>query len=107
MQKITFDSNTLTDLTPEQVEGYKKEYKELYLITVEDKKCILHTPTRQTLDLALASREKKRSLYAETILKNCWIAGDKEILEDDKYFYSASSQLDELVTFKNAEIKKL
>lgn len=107
MKKILFEQNNLTDLTPEQIEEYKKQYPDIYVISVEDKKCFLHKPTRQTLDLALTSREKKRSLYAETILKNCWLAGNKEILEDDEYFFSVSTQLDELVTFKEAELKKL
>lgn len=107
MKKLPFEQNDLKDLTKEQIEGYKKEYQDIYLVTVEDKKCYLHKPTRQTLDLALSSREKKRSLYGETILKNCWIAGNKEILEEDEYFYAATSQLDDLITFKDAELKKL
>jgi hypothetical protein len=107
MKKLPFEQNDLKDLTKEQIEGYKKEYQDIYLITVEDKKCFLHKPTRQTLDLALSSREKKRSLYGETILKNSWLAGNKEIIDDDAYFYAASSQLDELITFKDAELKKL
>lgn len=107
MKKVPFEQNTLTELTGKQIEEYKEEYKEIFLIQVEDKKCYLHKPTRQILDAASASSSKRNSLFNETLLKNCWIAGDKDIINDDEYFMGASSQLDQIITFKNAELKKL
>lgn len=107
MKKTPFDSNTLTDLSEDQIEEFKKEYGEVYLIEVEDKKAFIHKPTRQLLDLAMTSSSKKNSLFNETILKNCWLAGDKDIVFDDNYFMGAGSVLDEVIQFKTAEIKKL
>jgi len=107
MKKVPFDQNTLTELTQEQIDDYKQEYGELFLIQVEDKKCYLHKPTRQILDAANASSGKRSSAFNETLLKNCWIAGDKDIVNDDEYFLGASSQLDQIIVFKNAELKKL
>lgn len=107
MKKTPFDSNTLTDLTEDQIDGFKKEYGEIFLIEAEDKKAFIHKPTRQILDLAHASSKTKSSLFNETILKNCWLAGDKDFVLVDDYFYAASKVLDEIITFKEAELKKL
>ena len=46
-------------------------------------------------------------MFDETILRNCWLAGDKEIVDVDEYFYAVSKQLDEVIRFKTAELKKL
>jgi hypothetical protein len=107
MKKIPFEQNTKVDLTPEEIEEFKKEYREVYLITVEDKKCYLHKPTRQILDAAMSASAKRNSMFNEVIMRNCWLAGNKEILEDDDFFMGASTQLDQVIEFKNAELKKL
>ena len=107
MKKIPFEQNTKTDLTPEEIESYKAEYREVYEITVEDKKCFIHKPTRQILDAAMNASSKRNSMFNETLLRNCWLAGNKEIMEDDDYFMGASAQLDQVIEFKTAELKKL
>lgn len=107
MKKTPFDQNTLTDLTPEQIEGFKQEYGDIFKIEVEDKSCFIHKPTRQILDLAMASSAKKSSEFNSTILKNCWLAGDKDIVFVDDYFMGAGAVLDEVIQFKTAELKKL
>ena len=107
MKKVSFDQNTLLDLTPEQIDDFKKEYKDVFLIEVDDKKCYIHKPTRQVLDLASSSSSKRSSMFNETILKNCWLAGDKDIVNNDDYFMGAGSVLDQIIIFKDAELKKL
>lgn len=107
MKKVPFDSNTQTDLTPEEITELKKEYGDVFCIEVEDKKAFIHKPSRQILDLASSSSSKKASQFNEVILKNCWLAGDKDIVHNDDYFLGASAVLDEVITFKKAELKKL
>ena len=106
-KKIPFEQNSLTELTTEQVEAAKKEFGAVYLLAVDDVKCFIHKPTRQVIDLAVASAAKRSSMFDETILRNCWLAGNKEILEDDDYFFAVGRQLDEVIKFKTAELKKL
>lgn len=107
MKKTPFEQNELIDLSEEQIEAYKKEYGDVFLLSVEDKKCYLHKPTRQILDAANAMSAKRNSAFNEVLMKNCWIAGNKEIITDDDYFFGASAQLDQIIEFKNAELKKL
>ncbi|MDZ4212933.1 MAG: hypothetical protein U1C59_14590 [Methylotenera sp.] len=105
MKKQPYDQNTLVDLTEDQIEAYKKEYGEIFVIELDGKKCFLHKPNRQILDAA--NLQKKSSAFNETLLKNCWIAGDKEFVTHDEFFFPACKRLDELITFKDAELKKL
>jgi len=107
MKKIPFAQNTKVDLTADEIEQYKKEYKEVYLIEVEDKKCFLHPPTRQILDAARAGSKKADSKFNEILLEGCWLAGNKEMITEDEYFLSASAQLGEIITYKDSSIKKL
>lgn len=106
-KKTSYEQNSLTTLTEEQIEAAKQQYGNIYQIDVEDKTCFIHKPTRQILDLAYASGAKKSSLFEETILRNCWLAGDKAIVEDDDYFFGASKQLGDVIQFKSSELKKL
>lgn len=108
MSKIPFDQNEKRELNAKEVEELKKVYDGgVFFLNIEDKKCWLHRPDRQILDLAQASSAKKSSKFNETIIRNCWLAGDKEILTNDHYFFGASAQLDEMITFADATIKKL
>jgi len=68
--KVPFEQNNIIELTAEDIIGYKEAYGEIFLIEVEDKKCYLHKPTRQILDAANASSNKRSSAFNETLLKN-------------------------------------
>ncbi|MDP2723205.1 MAG: hypothetical protein Q8O72_10640 [Bacteroidales bacterium] len=107
MKKVPYDQNTLTDLTVELIEEFKKQYKGVFQITVEDKKCFLHTPDRHILDAASAGSKKADSKFNEILMKGSWLAGDKELVEDDDYFFAAGKQLTELINTKEAQLKKL
>lgn len=105
--KVRFESNDLKDLTPEQIEAAKKQFGKVYKIIVEDKSAIVHKPTRLILDNADKQGSKKNSAFNEVLLKSCWLAGDKELVNDDDYFFGASTQLSEIINFKEGEIKEL
>ena len=107
MKKKPFDQNTDTNLTQEQIDAFKKEYGAVFLIEVEDKKCFLHQPSRVILDAASAASAKANSKFNEVIMRSCWLAGDKEMINDDEYFLAASTQLSEVIEFKEATLKKL
>nr|DAQ28953.1 MAG TPA: hypothetical protein [Caudoviricetes sp.] len=91
--------------TQEQIESWKKKHGEIFELTIEDKSCIIRRPTRQ--EFSFVSGIKDPIQLSETLLKQLWIDGDKEILEDDAYFLPAISQLDEVLRQKEASVKKL
>lgn len=93
----------------EQLKGWKEKYGEVFEISCDDKKAILHKPTRQDLSFAMAgSNQAKDSVkFSEILLKQCWIDGDMEFQTNDNYFFSAVPVLGALSETKEAELKKL
>lgn len=99
------------EYTKEQLEGWKKKYGDgcVFEVIVEDKRAVLHKPSRKDLTYATAgsSGGKDAMKFAEVLLRQCWIDGDREILDDDEYFLGAVPTLQALTEVKKAEIKKL
>jgi hypothetical protein len=95
--------------TDEQITEWKKKYGEdkVHELTVADKRAYLRTPDRNVLGLASVAGKDNPMAYNETILDNCWLAGDEEIRTVDSYFLGAGSALAEIVEMKEATIKKL
>ena len=91
----------------EQITNWKKKHGEVYEITVGDKVCYLHKPTRQVLSLAMSKAQTNPLAFGETIVNNCWLGGDEIIKTDDSYFLGLSGKLDDLINIKTAELKKL
>lgn len=93
--------------TQEQLQEWKKKHGEVFRIKVEDKACYLRKPDRKVLSYAAAAGKSDPMKVNETILKNCWLDGDKEIQEVDSYFLGISGKLDQIVEIKEAELEKL
>lgn len=95
--------------TDEQLKGWKEKYGDVFEIVCEDKKAVLHKPTRHDVSFAMAgsSQAKDSVKYTEILLKQCWIDGDMEFQTDDAYFFAAVPTLAALSETKEAEIKKL
>lgn len=93
--------------TQEQLQEWKKKHGDVFHIKVEDKSCYLRKPDRKVLSFAAAAGKSDPMKVGEAILKNCWLDGDKEIIEVDSYFLGASGKLDQMVEVKEAELEKL
>lgn len=91
--------------TKEQIAEWKSKYGDLFQITVEDKSCILRRPNRK--DLSYVSVVKDPIRMSETLMKQLWVAGDKEIQEQDDLFLAAIPKMEEIIKVKESEIKKL
>jgi hypothetical protein len=115
------DKEKTTTPTQEQIESWKKIYGDVFELTVRGKKCYLRKYDRATLAFALSqltatisTQNNNVEINAEKILKvgeialrNCWLAGDKEILEDDSLFVPAAMQAGTLFEMEECELKKL
>lgn len=91
--------------TAEQVQEWKQKHGDLFEISVEEKSCILHRPTRK--DLSFVSVVKDPIKMSETMLNQLWVAGDEEIKTDDALFLAAIQKMQDVLEVKEAEIKKL
>jgi hypothetical protein len=114
------EENIITP-TQEQIEAWKKMHGGVFELTVRGKKCYLRKYDRATLAFALSNlsatistQNNSVEINAEKILKvgeialrNCWLAGDREILEDDSLFVPAAMQAGTLFEMEECELKKL
>ena len=91
--------------TAEQVQEWKQKHGDLFEISVEEKSCILHRPTRK--DLSFVSVVKDPIKMSEAMLNQLWVAGDEEIKTDDALFPAAIQKMQDVLEVKEAEIKKL
>lgn len=96
-----------TQATAEQIEQWKKQYREVYQVTVDGKVCYLRKPNRKELSYASVAGKSDPMKFNEVILNQCWLAGDEEIKTDDSLFLGVSAQIAQLVEVKEAELKKL
>lgn len=103
----TIPTATAVEVTPEQIEAWKEKHGDVYSIECEGKVCYVRRPTRKMLGLAATLSGKDPIKYNEVLLKNVWLGGDDELMNDDAYFLGVSGQLAELIDIKDAELKKL
>jgi len=94
-------------VTKEQIQEWKKQYKDVFVISVADKKAYLRTPDRKTLSYASTLATKDPLKFNEVILDNCWLGGDEEIKTNDELFLAVSSKLPDLIQIKEATLEKL
>lgn len=95
------------EITQEQIDEWKKQYGDVFKITVEDKQCFLKKPGRKTLSFASSAASKDPIKFNEILLNGCWLGGDEDIKTNDTYFLGASAKLSELIEVKEAELVKL
>ena len=86
-------------------EAWKAKHGDLYQISVDGKSCLLRRPTRK--DISYASVVRDPMQLSETMLKQLWLDGDKEILEQDDLFLAVVAKMEEVMKIKEAEIKKI
>lgn len=93
-------------VTDEQIIKWKKDYGEVFAVSVDDSICYLKKPNRNILS-AMSQIANDPIKSSEFLLNNCWIAGDESIKTDDEKFLGVVSQLGELVKVKAAKLVKL
>jgi hypothetical protein len=95
------------EVSKEQIEKWKEDHGGVFCLEVDGHKCYLKKPSRKVLSMAMTTSKNDPIKFGETMLKNCWLGGDESIKTDDDLFFGAMQQLDQMMEFKEAEIKKL
>lgn len=97
-----------SQVTPEMKAQWSRQYGEGRCAVVRsgEKACYLKPPSRTDVGaygVAFRSNPVKAN---EFLLKQCWLAGDEEFIEDDKYFFAAVEHLSGLIESTEAELEK-
>ena len=91
--------------TEEQIAEWKRKHGEIFELSVDGKSCIVRKPNRK--DLSYVSVVKDPIKMSETLLKQLWVEGDKEIQEQDDLFLAFIPKMEEVIKVKESQIKKL
>lgn len=94
-------------VTPEQIEAWKKQHGTVYAIIVDEKICYLKKPGRREMSYAASIGTSDPMGMVEGILTTCFLGGCEEFKTDDDLFLAAASQLEGIVATKHAELVKL
>ena len=92
--------------TKEKIAELKAEHGDLFLITVEDKAAMFRAPKRKELSYASSVGAKDPMQFNETIMKSCFLEGDKELINNDVYFLGTSQQIVNLIEVKESSLEK-
>lgn len=95
------------EITPEQIEAWKKENESVFKISVEGKSAFLRSPTRKEMSYAAQVGKTDAMKFNEYLLKTCWLGGDEEIQTNDSLFMSVSGELAGIIDLKEATLEKL
>lgn len=93
--------------TEKQIEDWKKKHGDVFAYEADDYACYLKRPDRKTISAAAALGTEDPVKYAEVLLRNCWLGGNAELRDEDKYFFGLQKQVGELVEIKTGILKKL
>lgn len=89
------------------IDEWKKKYGRVFRVDVAGRSAYLKKPDRRVLALASVEGGKDPFKYNEVLLRNCWLAGDETIQEDDELFLGVSAKLQELIKIEEADLVEL
>ncbi len=111
-EKLTIDHAVadVIEANKAKIEALKKANpKGVWQIANADgsKVAYLRTPTRSEISYATTFLPQDQLGYADAILQNCWLDGDNELKDNDKYFLALVPQIDQIIEVEQVELKKL
>jgi len=83
-----------------------KKEENYYIIKVDKYSCKVRKPNISELGTIISLSERDPIKSNEVFLDKCWLSGDEIIKTQDDLFFGVSAVLGEIITFKNATLKK-
>lgn len=94
------------EVTPEMVEGWKKQYGDVFVVESEGKTAWLRRPDRKAISAANVIGGSDVVKINEILIRNCWLGGDMEFQTDDRLFYGLGPKVNALIEVAAVELKK-
>ncbi len=94
--------------TEDQIAEWKKQFDSVIKIEIPEAKkaCYLRSVDRKIMSY-ISQLSSDPIKYNESLLEQCWLAGDEEIKTKDSLFMSIMGDLAELIDFHETELTKL
>lgn len=94
-------------ISQEQLESWKRQWKDVFQVTVDGHVAYLRKPDRKILSYASSLKVNSPIDYMEALVDGCWLGGSELMRDDDDYFLPLIQKAEELVALKTAELVKL
>lgn len=106
-QARALDASAPSEVTSEQIAEWKKQYGKVFTYKSKDgKKCHFRRPDRRIMAAATVNASGDGYLQRELILKNCFLGGDIDLIDQDKYFFASQHLVEELLEIVEGELKE-
>lgn len=106
-QARALDASAPSEVTPAQIEDWKQKYGKVFTYESTDgKTCYLRQPTRRIIAAATVNAGSDQFLQNELVLKNCFLGGDRDLLDQDKYFFFIQQKVSDLIDVVEGTLKE-
>lgn len=95
------------EITPEIIEGWKKQYGDVFCVEAEGRKGYLRRPDRRIIASANVLGGVDGLKIKEILLRNCWLGGDDALLDEDRYFLGILPHADAIIEIVESDLKKV
>lgn len=91
-----------------QISSWKQKYGNIFCYrTTDDKSCVLRPADLVTLDACQAASGDSAIKFDIALVENCWLDGDKELLNVDKYRIGLFDWLTNIIYKIDGELEEL
>ena len=104
----TTENTEATKVTAEQIAQWKQKHGKVHCYTTADKKeAYFSTPSRRIIGAATVLAGSDHLKQKEIILTKCFLGGDAEVMNEDKYFYGLGDTVDSMIETITGELKEV
>lgn len=97
--------NNTQEITPAQIEAWKKEHGRIFVAQADGKKGYYRKPTRKDLSYAMTLQDKPLEMSA-TLLRQCFLGGHP-LHEDTECLLGCDKLVEQLIQVKQVEVGEL
>lgn len=91
-----------------QIAKWKEQFSGVFAyVSIDGKKAYFRTPTRQEIEAANSVAASKPIESNAILAKATFLAGDEEVISEDKYFYGLSEHLKGIIKKVSGELTEL
>lgn len=107
-QARAIDASAPSEVTSSQIEEWKQKYGKIFCYKATDgKMCYFRSPNRRIVAAATVAAGDDGMLQKELVLKNCFLGGDRALLDEDKYFFVLHNYVGGLIDVVEGELKEV
>lgn len=107
-QARALDASAPSEVTPAQIEDWKQKYGKVFEYESADgKRCYLRQPNRRIISASSVNAGVDNLLQKELVIKNCFLGGDRTLIDEDKHFYTMANKIEIMIEVVEGTLKEV